>query len=66
MLSRTKNLIVLALALALCGCSSSATLTAGASLGKVGQLAATQMEQNAPISSATMLAHASERNGVLS
>ncbi len=54
MASRGALFIIIASALVLGGCAS-ATLTAGANLAKVGQTTATQMEQNATISSTEML-----------
>ena len=54
MASKGTLFIIIASALALGGCAS-ATLTTGANLAKVGQTTAAQMEQNATISSTTML-----------
>jgi hypothetical protein len=54
MASKGTLFIIIVSALALGGCAS-ATLTAGVNLSKVGQTTATQMEQNATVSSAAML-----------
>jgi|GEM_PF-3491220 hypothetical protein len=54
MASERTLFIIIVSALALGGCAST-TLTAGANLAKVGQATATQMEQNATISSNAML-----------
>jgi len=54
MASKGTIFIIIASVLALGGCASG-TLTAGVNLAKVGQTAALQMEQNATVSSATML-----------